>query len=452
MHERVYKFAFAAAAAQLSSAATAIVVDSEADAPATIVGGAPACVANVGGATRCTLRAAIQTANFDGGSTVIELQRGGRYVLSAVRDAGTDGHAGALTIGPGTFAAVAITVRAVGAGSAPATITKSDAFDDSLFHVIGQGAILELDAIALRGSAAAPPVAQGGAVRCDHAGSVFSVDSVFAGNSAARDGGALFLDDCGANLQRTGFTANASGGSGGAVALRNGFLFATAASFADNIADTGAAIDTRSETADFGVFAANVTFRGNVARDSAVHAQNSVVVLHSDTAIGQASPTFIDQDGGMLQVANTAIVDGAGRDSIRLHGMGVLRSLGNNRLQQVDSPEAPAWFLASDRLHVGDVQVSVRSAAQWPGIVAVPVAGSPLIGQGGGEVLGSDGSASPLCPELDANLVSRVAMQRCDIGAANFADEFLPGRLALPEPRKAVARDRPVRIPAARRP
>jgi hypothetical protein len=443
----VFKLVFATCIAISSIHACAIVVDTDLDAPATLVNGAPVCAVRIGTEMRCTLRAAIQVANFNAGSTVVELQRGRTYTLSLGRDSSAvEGQAGAPTIGPGTFATVDVTVRAVGDGQALATITKNDAFDDSLFHVIGPGGVLTLDGIELRGNVALPAPANGGAIRCDHAGSISSLNSSFVGNSAIAGGGALFLDDCGASLERTGFVANVSGVRGGAVAMQGGFVVARDASFEGNVSGEGAAIDMRSQTADFGFVAVNVTFHDNTADASILHAQNSLSVLHSVTSSEDAAPVFLDQAGGVVQITNTVIADSPGADSIRLDGAAVFHSLGHNRLQQVDPPDAAVGLLDTDMLNFADARVSIQTAALWPGVVAIPIAGSPLIGQGGGEFVGSDGSTTPLCADLDANLVSRVAMHRCDIGAANFVDPVFTDSFELLQPGKAGLRARGIRF------
>jgi len=414
-----------------------IVVDSEVDAPASFIDGVPVCSALVGQQTRCTLRAAMQVANFNGGYTTIELQRGRTYVLSRSHSVDeTPERSGPLTVGPIRFGAVVTTIEATGSAEAPPIITRSPDFGDSLFRITGNsagGGILELHGLELLGDDSAQAPMQGSAISCDGGGELEASDTTFVGNLALSSGGAIALDHCAATFERSAFTGNRAGARGGAIASVDSSVVLRTASFDHNrIADVdgeGSAIDAQGISSDSAILAIdNTTYFANAGGASALNVSNITTVLRSATAIGNSSNTFLRVVGGALRMANTAVADNVGDVSIELSLGGALQSEGHNRLWRLiadASSSGTAQLTDSDALSFSGSLVSIIPAANWRGIVGIPQRTSPLIGQGGGEIRAVDGSLVPLCPEFDANLVSRREMERCDIGAANFVDDTI---------------------------
>ena len=429
-------FALAIANPSLAS----IVVDSDVDAPAKVVNGQPVCAAQIGAELHCTLRAAVQVANYNAGYTKIELKRGTTYLLSLPSRSGSPpGESGALTIGPVTFAATVVEIVAAGEGDSAAVITRTADFDDSMFHVTGNGTTaggqLELTGVRLVGNMepGAGLGEAGGAIHCDGGSILSATDSSFEGNASKGRGGAIALEGgCLARFERTGFDGNRSGSRGGAIDATDSSVIANAVSFVGNgVTQPGAegsaiaVLASRDPAAD-GIFIANSTIYGNVSGSSVVYSSSLPwLITRNVSAIGNhASAIFRIQDTS-AQLANSVIADNGDAESLELLGSSFqLQSLGHNRLWRLAYSAVDggsAHLIDSDELLFAGSLLEINPATDWPGIVAIPTADSPLVGQGGGEIV-ADGLVYPLCSEFDANLASRKSIGRCDIGAANFVD------------------------------
>ena len=376
----------------------------------------------------CTLRAAVQQANWLEGSDTITIPAG-TYTLS-LEGMGEDAAAsGDLDVTD------SLSISGAGMGS---TIIEANSIDannpDRAFHVLS--GTLDLSDLTVKNGIADPGGAvlvnsyasitrvafsnnqspsrasngTGGAIYVSVGASADISQSQFTGNVANFGGGAVAsggaVDSANSSqftVSDSTFTSN-SGGFGGGALYPNGISASiTNSTFDRNSADTGGAIHSNANS----VNVTNSTFVGNSAvNHGAIDSRVGTVTVsfstfYGNTATGNGN-TLGDQQfgtGGNLQVGNS-ILYGPDTDIDVCDVVdGSVDDLGNNLTWPVES-NCPGTQV--------DPRLATRLADNGgPTQTLALLSGSPAIDAGGGRI----------CPETDQRGVARPQGEFCDIGA-----------------------------------
>lgn len=326
----------------------------------------------------CTLRAAMQAANFLGGGPHTITVPAGTYTLTiagsddaaAVGDLDVAANANIAIVGAGALSTIIQAGRTPGSGI------------DRVFDIAGGGKFSGQDLTIRHGRST-----RGGGLhmRPDPGQAIVILDRVIVSNNAV--------------------TASITG-EGGGIYNENGRLTVTNSAFIANAADDGSAhFGNTSQTT-----LTNVTVSGNTAtvgaRSTVVAADLATVMMRNVTIVGNQGHAL---NGGGLTISNSII---AGNSEGCAPFVFPSASAGHNLMDTGDCP-----FTATGDRQNTDPQLGPLLSSGYH----VPLPGSPAIDAGNP---GTPGGADPsLCAATDQRGVTRPqdgdldGTGRCDIGA-----------------------------------
>jgi CSLREA domain-containing protein len=381
--------------------AAPIVVNSTLDAP----DASPADGVCATAAGACTLRAAIQTANRNGGDQVITLPAG-TYLITIAPGA-DDGATGDFNVGEFLLPAVNLTIEGAGVGStivdgnglSAVFKVTSQPFRAQLTlhdmtvrngHSSGAGCIsvssasLLLTRVAVSGCTGA----SGGGISAGGSMSALAfvtlVDTTIAQNVATSDGGGLWIfGHVFTSVSRSTIVGNSAGRAGGGIWVTIvgglGSTLIANTTFSGNAADHGGAIKNEQDTATL----VNVT----IASDS--------------SARGPAVEAF------QLSARNTIIANLMGAGPANCSITGPLTDLGNN----LEFPGTGCGFSSATDLRADPLLLPLASNG-GPTQTHALRAGSPAVDAGDDAAC----AASPVSG-VDQRGTARPSGAHCDIGA-----------------------------------
>jgi hypothetical protein len=360
-------------------------VTSRADLPDTNIGDST-CMASNG---KCTLRAAVQTANADSGNAYRIVLGSGTYTLTRT-PTGEDAAAGGDLDLLGTIA-----VKGRGAGKTTVRIDRTKV-KDRVFQLIGPFAALEGMTISGGLVPKADPKGDGGAVESDGS-QLRLVNDVLTGNQAAVSGGAVANQSGALYVIDTTISGNTALNNGGGIRGYGAVILQGATISGNTAGGGGGGIDSTAQ-----LLATNATITGNTAEfgGGGIHGGDQVELFSSTVARnGTHKGTGGNLKGGTNDSLNDSILSNPtsggncsatlSADNSLIDHTGGCTITGSGNVTGQDPMLGP--------LHLNGGRTATLAL----------LVGSPAI----------DAGTSDACPETDQRGVVRPQGQQCDIGA-----------------------------------